>query len=194
MSKNRHALSRRWPGPFFQLAAATLRCPKVSRRYYDTIAEWQIDFVSTSRTLLLALPDICGGIEYSTLPFGDRYSKWCDAYGVGRITNIEGIDIWLIRCSFLHFGNSEIRSLRDARKSSLGSIYLTESIIVSTQGVRKTAMTPGQMRRYALPVGDLCDAISRGTDAWLQTISANAAKQDELNRLLEIFPQSFSPP
>lgn len=74
-------------------------------------------------SLALALPDICGGIEYPTEQSSkERYVAWYDQYvapkfqeifseGVGNLL-LSGSDCYALRCSFLHNGSEDITSQR----------------------------------------------------------------------------------
>lgn len=52
--------------------------------------------------LTLALPDICGAIEYGDIGVGKRYAKWLDEYAKDELSFLSGEELYLIRCSVLH--------------------------------------------------------------------------------------------
>jgi hypothetical protein len=61
--------------------------------------------------LTLALPDICGSIEYAELnrpnQVGERYRKWCDEWA--KMVTVSGADCYALRCAYLHNGTDEFR-------------------------------------------------------------------------------------
>lgn len=149
--------------------------------------------------LSLALPEICGAIEYRTEQRSwKRYGDWCTSFVTPRDINLSGADLWVLRCSFLHRGTAEIQEQPAYEHARLGRVSLTQSSRVSATGVRKMTIpistSPDPPRsRYALPVGDLCEQIVGGAGAWQTSIQADGGKVAELSKLLVIRPQTFSP-
>jgi hypothetical protein len=58
--------------------------------------------------LALALPDICGSIEYPTeRNVGVRYGNGCDTWG--KMLAVSGADCYALRCAYFHSGSEEFR-------------------------------------------------------------------------------------
>ena len=76
--------------------------------------------------LTLALPDICGSIEYPELrgpnQVGERYRKWCDEWA--KMVTVSGADCYASRCAYLHNGTDEFNG-RSARLATFNRIEFT---------------------------------------------------------------------
>ncbi|WP_394294000.1 hypothetical protein [Aeromonas rivipollensis] len=121
-------------------------------------------------SLALALPDICGSIEYPTEQSSkNRYIAWYGQYvahkfpevfseGVGDML-LSGSDCYALRCSFLHNGSEDITHQR--AKEVMDRFYFVQpldnwSFNTRTQG----AMLIVQVDRFCLLV---CNSV----DAWM---------------------------
>lgn len=143
--------------------------------------------------LSLALPDICGAIEYPPSEVWKRYGDWCTKFVTPRDPNLTGPDLYVLRCSFLHTGTAEIQNQEAYKYARIGRIHLTQSDAVSSVGIRKMTVSPNVRGRYSLPVGDLCEQIVGGAGTWQRGIQGDAGKLAELAKLLEIHDKTFSP-
>lgn len=153
--------------------------------------------------LSLALPDICSSVEYPNEPrVWKRYGDWCTTYVTPRDVNLTGADLYVLRCSFLHTGTAEIQNQPAYEHARIERIYLTQSVQVCANGIRKMTIplpplagsgsTPARSR-YALPVGDLCEQIVGGAGTWQRALQSDSAKLAELDKLLEIHVPALSP-
>lgn len=152
--------------------------------------------------LALALPDVCGAVEYPNARIGKRYTDWCDKFVSPHDKNLTGADYYVLRCAFLHTGTDEIQKQHGAYADArMRHIYLTRSGSVSFSGVRKLEVSPGSANSgmsgtrgaYALPIGDLCSQIAAGVDTWHRAIAGDAQKLAELAKLFEVYDPRTSP-
>lgn len=143
--------------------------------------------------LALALPDMCGSIEYPQAKITYRYVSWCERFVAPNDKNLTGADYYVLRCSFLHTGTDQIQNQQAFAQASKRHIYLTRSGAVSFSGVRKLEVSPGPAGTnilgargaYALPIGDLCSQIAAGVGQWLAAIAGDQIKEAGLAKLFD---------
>jgi hypothetical protein len=104
--------------------------------------------------LALALPDICGSIEYpAEQKVGMRYKAWCETWG--KILAVSGADCYALRCAYLHSGSDEFSG-----SSALAALFERVQFTVG-QGRRRlgvpgvTARCIGGEASGTYPSGDI---------------------------------------
>jgi hypothetical protein len=148
-----------------------------------------------SLALALAIPDICGGIEYPPpINHTTRYTVWCNDYVRPLDSNLTGADVWTLRCSFLHTGTGRLEDQQRAfDKSRLGRIVLLRSENPGQQGATKMLIRPGTTLRseYALPFETFVRHLARAARTWHEIAINDARKAAELRDLYEIMNWTY---
>jgi hypothetical protein len=115
--------------------------------------------------LTLALPDICGSIEYPEMngagQVGARYRRWCDEWA--RIVVIPSADCYALRCAYLHNGLDEF-SGPAARSAIFNRVEFTSG---TADGVWDSRAIPtGSGQKARIPHEMFCrDGLGRGLAA-----------------------------
>jgi hypothetical protein len=142
--------------------------------------------------LSVAIPDICGAIEYPNEKGGKRYREWFDQWCAMLKSYLTAEDCYAIRCSYLHQGVDEFGG-SSAIAARLTHIEFTVgqvagggwslSYVPSSQGPE----AKGAMR---IPVEDFCRDMTTSADAWCRSRADDPRIAAALSRLIEFRPAS----
>ena len=140
----------------------------------------------------LAIPDICGALEYPNKSSKVRYIDWYDKYLLSKYSSnigadhtphtfLSGLDCYAFRCSLLHEGKADIESSRI--RTVLERIHFNEP---SANG---GSMHCNQMNNVLqLEVDVFCKDIIGATRQWLLDVKNNGNIQAQMASLLKIYP------
>jgi hypothetical protein len=142
--------------------------------------------------LSVAIPDICGGIEYpDEKKVAKRYQDWFDQCCYMLQSYLTAADCYAIRCSYLHQGIDEFGG-SSASAARLTHIDFTVgkaaggwslSFLPSEQGLR----AKGAVR---IPVEDFCRDMTTSANTWWKSRSSDPRVTSALARLIEFRPAS----
>ena len=141
--------------------------------------------------IALALPDICGKIEYPDKSSSQRYKDWFARYlephysrrvGSGETVMLHkflsGSDCYALRCALLHQGTDEIGE-QDAREA-LDSFHFTEP-------PRSGCIHMNQSGKVLqIQVDKFASEMIQAIRSWLSDISCDTEKQRRLSMLMRI--------
>jgi hypothetical protein len=123
--------------------------------------------------LALALPDICGSIEYPAEPkVGVRYRSWCDTWGA--MLSVSGADCYALRCAYLHSGHDEFSGTSaylapfERIEFTLGQVgggWVSRALPPAAPGAKQTAR---------IPLETFCRDMATSADAWRRTRESDA--------------------
>lgn len=143
--------------------------------------------VHSALALALALPDICGTIEYPTMPkVVDRYTRWCDDWG--KILVVTPADCYAIRCAYLHSGSEEFSGSSTA-KAIFSRVNFTVGQVGggwASRAVQSATLTGKPI--VETPVEQFCRDMATSVDAWLRARSGDTGIAAEVAALLCVRP------
>ena len=140
----------------------------------------------------LAIPDICGALEYPEISSKVRYINWYNKYLLSKYSShiganhtphifLSGLDCYAFRCSLLHEGTGDIE--RNRTRTVLERIHFNEP---SADG---GSMHCNQMNRVLqLQVDVFCKDIIGATRQWLLDVKNDGNIQAQMASLLKIYP------
>lgn len=139
--------------------------------------------------LALALPDICGSIEYPTeRKVGVRYANWCNTWG--KMLAVSGADCYALRCAYLHNGSEEF-SGPAAVAALFERIHFT---IGQVEGVWKSQALPaealGAKQTARIPVETFCRDMATSVDAWCRAHDSDERVAEAIAGLMWMRPAS----
>lgn len=139
--------------------------------------------------LALALPDICGSIEYPTERRGGvRYVNWCNTWG--KMLVVSGADCYALRCAYLHGGSEEF-SGPSAVAALFGRLQFT---IGHVDGVWKSQAlppaAPGAKQTARIPVESFCRDMATSADAWCRAHENDKRVAEAIAGLMRMRPAS----
>jgi hypothetical protein len=138
--------------------------------------------------LALALPDICGSIEYPDEHSpGKRYRDWFDAWCGFHQSLMTAQDCWALRCAYLHSGQDEF-SGPVADYAALGRIHFTHGTADGVWVSRFLPVPEPAKPGVLIPVEDFCRDMISSAIAWEKAAQRDARKTDALGKLMEIRP------
>lgn len=122
----------------------------------------------------LALPDICGGIEYPNEQSSKRrFIDWYDKYVIPRFHEVfsngkghlllSGSDCYALRCSFLHNGSENISDQR--AQEVLHTFYFIEPLANWKFNTRT------RDKMLIMQVDRFCNLICNTAEEWLANIN-----------------------
>ncbi|MCK4368107.1 MAG: hypothetical protein KAV68_00325 [Dehalococcoidales bacterium] len=139
--------------------------------------------------MALALPDICGNIQYPQLKSEQRYVQWFNKYpGCKYIHEVgadgqkhvflSGEDCYALRCSLLHEG-SDVISHQRCRK-------VLDSFLFLTKGSHCNYCDVNGRTFLQLNVGEFYKDICNAVENWLDDIASDNSIQKELSNMITI--------
>jgi len=140
--------------------------------------------------LALAMPDICGKLEYPNKKSEDRFKIWFDKYMKHVYeTNImgnlvifmTGADCYALRCALLHEASDEIINQR-AR-------VILEKIQFTTLNIHKIKTD----NILSLNVNKFCEEVCIGVDQWIKDVSNDIEIMKRIDSLLNIQESGYNP-
>jgi hypothetical protein len=137
--------------------------------------------------LALAIPDICGAIEFpDEQAVGRRYRDWFESWCGLMQSYVGAADCYAIRCSYLHEGIQEFggRSTIDA---TLSHIQFTVGMGGGGWSYTNIAAAPGSDAKPAvrIPVELFCRDMTTSADAWRRSRASDPRTALALSRLIE---------
>ena len=138
----------------------------------------------------LALPDICGKLEFPQKGSGERFKDWFNKYlqskyqlttGETQYTTLNATDCYALRCSFLHEASDDITS-QHARE-------VLSKIKFTTMNMHNIKIEDV----LSLNVNNFCQDISEGVKSWLEDIDENKEIKDRIDKLITIEISGFRP-
>ena len=139
----------------------------------------------------LTMPDICGKMAYPETKYsGPRYKKWFDenlanvnktVINGTEVVFLTATDCWALRCSLLHQGTDDITEQK------------------AQEIISKFEFTTMNMHRIkinnvlTLNVANFCEEICKCVEDWFATVSDNLEIQQNINQIINIKTQPFSP-
>lgn len=140
--------------------------------------------------LALALPDICGSIEYPDVEgVGRRYTDWCDTWA--QILPIRGAECYALRCAYLHNGSGSFRGSSAKRAETFNAIELT---IGQSGGGWLSRAIPAPRPNLAAPMRGriphetFCRDMSSAAWGWWMHRKENPAVVQAVGSLLKLTP------
>jgi hypothetical protein len=140
--------------------------------------------------LSVAIPDICGGIEYpDEKSVGKRYRDWFDQWCAMLQSYLDAADCYAIRCSYLHQGIDEF-SGPNAVAARLTHIEFTVGMTDGGWSLSyvPSALGPEAKGAVRIPVEDFCRDMTTSADAWCRSRSSDPRVASALARLIEFRP------
>jgi hypothetical protein len=135
--------------------------------------------------LSLALPDICGSIEYPEMngpgQVGDRYRRWCDEWA--QMVTVSGADCYALRCAYLHNGLDEF-SGSAARRATFNRIEFTVGQVGGGWVARAVPAGAGQKAR--IPHETFCRDMAGSAEGWRRFRCADARVTEAIAGLMQI--------
>jgi len=131
--------------------------------------------------LALAMPDICGALQFPTDQVGTRYRRWFDQYlssaYVPALFSAE--DCYYLRCAALHQGMTEHPKAQNKQVVFItpppgGQIVFHSNFIQSADGSFV----------LQLQIDVFCEQICDGVIRWKKDIANDSAIQDRIDELL----------
>lgn len=115
--------------------------------------------------LALALPDICGNIEYPQMhapnQVGDRYRRWCNEWA--QMLTVSGADCYALRCAYLHNGSDEF-SGPAARRATFNRIQFTVGQVGGGWAANAIPFGAGLLAR--IPHETFCRDMVGSAEGW----------------------------
>jgi hypothetical protein len=135
--------------------------------------------------LSLALPDICGSIEYPEMngpgQVGDRYRRWCDEWA--RLVSVSGADCYALRCAYLHNGVDEF-SGRAAQRALFNRIEFTAGQV---GGVWISKAVPaGTGHKARIPHEMFCSDMAHSAEGWRRARAGDPRVTEAIAGLMRI--------
>lgn len=131
--------------------------------------------------LALAMPDICGALEYPSDQVGTRYRRWFDQYMSAEYVPalFSAEDCYYLRCAALHQGMSEHPKAQNKQVVFItpppgGRIIFHSNFIESADGSFV----------LQLQIDVFCQQICAGVLRWKNDVSNNSAVQARIAELL----------
>ena len=143
--------------------------------------------------LSLAIPDICGSIEYpGESQVHRRYGDWFDAWCFLHQSQMSAADCYAMRCSYLHSGSAEFAG-PSAGYADLSHIQFTTGL--SGGGWTSTFLpigAPNTMPAVRIPVETFCRDMTTCANGWQVARTGDPRVAQALAQLLEIRPVGAS--
>jgi hypothetical protein len=135
--------------------------------------------------LTLALPDICGSIEYPQMngagQVGARYRRWCDEWA--RMVVLSGADCYALRCAYLHSGLDEF-SGPAARSAIFNRVEFTSGTVGGVWDSR--AIPAGAGHKARIPHEMLCRDMTRSAEGWRRARADDSRVAEAIAGLMRI--------
>jgi hypothetical protein len=130
----------------------------------------------------LALPDICGSIEYPKKSSSQRYEEWFKKYlGTKYGTTFTADECWLLRCSCFHSGRD------DNEKAPNDGIVFLAPLKGALFHLHRLRAEKGWVREViALQVDIFCEDICLSVEKWLDDVKDDVVISKKLKMLLRI--------
>lgn len=135
--------------------------------------------------LSLAIPDICGAIEYPSEPGSKRYRAWFDAWCQMHQSTLTAADCYALRCSYLHQAGERF-SGSVAAHARLSHIQFTVGKAMGGWSSQFVPEVAGSSAKPAvrIPVETFCQDMARAAKGWTVERAADLRVIDTLSRLL----------
>ncbi len=147
--------------------------------------------------IALAMPDICGTIEYPEdgRP-NERYKHWFDAYLLKHYTKhykgketifMRASDCWALRCSIFHKGSDDTSKSTD--KENKGKII---KFWISAKNLHLIK----SKNKLIINATNFCEDVIQAVEDWSRDIKGDDVKQQQVKELLTILSGeiTFYPP
>jgi len=138
----------------------------------------------------LALPDICGKIDFLEKTPRERYIEWFNKYLLSKYTHeigpehtkhvfLCGEDCYALRCSYLHEG-SDIISEQRVKEVLDNFKFVAPPLggMIHRNQVNSTLQ---------LQIDIFCNDILQAVKQWLEDIKDDLEKQKKLNNLMKVY-------
>ena len=143
----------------------------------------------TALSLTLALPDICASIEYPNAP--RRYNRWWDdnfgqsyRYGSGRTDFLNGVEVYLLRCAYLHEGSDSL----DPKSVIKHQPKIVDFTFVVSDDPSFHLKIDGTGSRLQLNAATFCLDMCSRVENWDNTVlSKDPGMQAQASKLLKIY-------
>lgn len=130
----------------------------------------------------LALPDICGSLQYPNKRSGERYREWFDKYlGNTYESKFTSNECWLLRCSYFHQGRDD-----NEKATNDGIVFLAPTEDAHFHLHRITLQKEWTREIIVLQVDVFCEHICQGVEMWLKDIKGIDDIDKKLKMLLRI--------
>jgi hypothetical protein len=142
-------------------------------------------------SLALALPDICGSVEF---PEEDRvwrrYVDWCDAWARGLLS-LESQDCYALRCAYLHNGTGSFSGSSAEYSKIFNEVHFTSGksggvwvhrAVPSPRGGLKATM------RAQVPYDDFCHSMTGAAMGWWMKRKDDERVSKAVNDLMRLSP------
>jgi len=140
--------------------------------------------------IALALPDICGKVEYPNLTSNKRYKDWFNKYMSAKYKHngtvfLSSDDCYAFRCALLHEGSDDITEQRSQK--------ILEKFLFMTAGPHCTYMQDnyvnGQRVKTSLQlrVDKFCEDICVSAELWLKDKSGNTIVMNRIQDTIKIY-------
>jgi hypothetical protein len=137
--------------------------------------------------LTLALPDICGSIEYPEMnrpgQVGERYRRWCNEWA--QMLTVCGADCYALQCAYLHSGSDEF-SGPAARRATFNRIEFTFGQVEGGWVANAIRAGAGQMAR--IPHETFCRDMAGSAEGWRRARSEDPRVIEAIAGLMRIRP------
>lgn len=132
----------------------------------------------------LALPDICGSMEYPDGRAGsDRYAAWFDKWvGERYLGFLDGKQCYGFRCDMLHQG---VTGQSHREYSRILFVLPGGTMVRMHRNIFNGALN------LDLPV--FCSDVTGGVHRWLEATSETEPIKSNLSRLMQIYPNGLAP-
>ena len=157
-----------------------LRSSIASRNWYGSL------FIA------LAVPDICGYLEFPKKGFGARYKGWFDKYMLPRyrgnighktetVTILSARDCYALRCALFHQGMDDITT--QPVQEVLKGFHFTEPPRSGRYHLQKFGNV------LQLQIDIFCLDVIDGVRAWCEDIEGNQDVVQRAGKLLKVYPR-----
>lgn len=137
----------------------------------------------------LALPDICGKIQYPDQYSSTRYPNWFNEYVLEKYTSyvgadrkktefLNGNDCYALRCAFLHEGITDITKQKAREALENYKFIMPHPGIILHNNLLDNTLQ--------LQIDIFCEDICQGVEAWLEDISDDEIIQSRIEENLRI--------
>ena len=148
--------------------------------------------------LAMALPDICGRIQFPRTHSGDRYKKWWRTkfgtsyrYGKAPKDYVTGGEAYLLRCAYLHEGSdvADAKQFKKLFKKSLATIDRFK-FVISDHHLKTEQTRVGKKSKTAvlLRAEDFCEDMCSAVEKWDKKVLSKHPKMlARASKLLKIY-------
>jgi len=152
----------------------------------------------------LSVPDICSSLEFDPdnpkRASGDTYSAWCNVSMRGAFKNLDGWDLYFLRCGVLHFGHFGHKKAKFNRVIFIGPesqikghdviMFVSPGVNIGLMGAEDTSVGRKILQLEVVP---FCETIMKAAREWSIAKATDHFVQRNLPRLVRYRPDGLPP-